>query len=226
MAQPYCAKRVWLSSSVSRCGRCGRCGRCDRSAALATVPSRCTRWPTRSAGSSPAPAATFSSGAVAELDDQRPCGHQRPSTLGDELKDRLEIGLPTRRPSDLDRRLERVDRLLQLPAVALSARIAPGVVNRHPGDSASSRTASSSCWLNGSPPRLSVRYKPAAVTSRADSSTRSKTTATSRSANTPRATVRIPCVVSSFIHDVRLSDEGVVTVGGSEPARLDLTPPA
>ena len=73
-------------------------------------------------------------GAVAELDDQRPCGHQRPSTLGDELKDRLEIGLPTQRPSDLDRRLERVDRLLQLPAVVLSARIAPGVVNRHPGE--------------------------------------------------------------------------------------------
>lgn len=67
---------------------------------------------------------------VYELDDQHARRHERATALSDQLENRLQIGLTPERPRDLDRRVQRLIGLLQLPALGFGARVALGVVNR------------------------------------------------------------------------------------------------
>jgi len=55
---------------------------------------------------------------IQELDDQHARRHQRATALGDQLENRLQIGLTAQRPCDLDRRVQRLVGLLKLATLS------------------------------------------------------------------------------------------------------------
>ena len=72
--------------------------------------------------------------ALQQLDDQRPGRHQRATTLGDHLKDRLQLRFTAERPGDLDRRIQRLDRPFKLKPPRRRAAESLSVIDRHPGE--------------------------------------------------------------------------------------------
>ncbi len=70
---------------------------------------------------------------LSELDHQRTRRHQRTPTLGHQLQDRPKISLTTQRPRNLNRRIQRTHRALQLSPLVLGPRVAPRMIDRHPG---------------------------------------------------------------------------------------------